>query len=74
MLRAPVAQCRMTLSEYLARTNTTPTAFARKLGVAHTTVIRWVSGETSPPLAQMGRIAQATGGAVQPNDFLEITL
>jgi 3-methylcrotonyl-CoA carboxylase alpha subunit len=47
---------------------------ARKLGVAHTTVIRWVSGETSPPLAQMGRIAQATGGAVQPNDFLEVTL
>jgi DNA-binding transcriptional regulator YdaS (Cro superfamily) len=63
----------MTLSEYLAQTNTRPTAFARKLGVAHTTVLRWVSGETSPPLSAMGRISQATNGAVQPNDFLEET-
>lgn len=62
----------MTLTQYLEQTQTTPTAFARTLGVSHTTVLRWLSGETNPPLPVMSRIAETTGGAVMPNDFMMV--
>ena len=60
----------MRLSQYLEDTNTKPVAFARQLGVSHTTVARWASGQVPPSLAWMERIAKETGGAVMPNDFM----
>lgn len=60
----------MRLSQYLAEQKQTPTAFARQLGVAHTTVMRWASGDVSPTMEWMEQIAQETGGAVMPNDFM----
>lgn len=60
----------MRLSEYLTAAQTTPTAFARKLGVAHSTVLRWAAGDVAPSLDWMERIATATGGEVMPNDFM----
>lgn len=60
----------MRLSEFLTTTDTTPTAFARKLGVAHSTVLRWAAGDVAPSLDWMERIATATNGGVMPNDFM----
>ena len=60
----------MRLSEYLTSTNTRPATFARAVGVAHTTVARWASGEVAPSLDCMERIASVTDGAVMPNDFM----
>lgn len=64
---------RMRLSEFLAETHTKPTAFARQLGVAHTTVTRWASGEVAPSMEAMERIAEITEGRVMPNDFMRQT-
>lgn len=60
----------MRLSEYLAKNGTKPAALARALGVAHTTVARWASGEVAPSLDAMERLAAVTGGEVMPNDFM----
>ncbi len=60
----------MKLAQYLEYRQITPTAFARDLGVAHTTVIRWAAGTVPPSLEWMERIADATGGEVMPNDFM----
>jgi transcriptional regulator with XRE-family HTH domain len=60
----------MRLSDFLTETQTKPAVFARQLGVAHTTVMRWASGDVSPSLDAMERIAKATEGRVMPNDFM----
>lgn len=60
----------MRLAEFLTSQKMTPTAFARQLGVAHTTVLRWASGDVPPTMEWMERIARETEGAVMPNDFM----
>jgi transcriptional regulator with XRE-family HTH domain len=60
----------MRLSEYLLTNNIRPLTFARLLGVSHTTVGRWASGEVPPSLAWMEEIARVTNGDVMPNDFM----
>jgi len=61
----------MKLAEWLAATGTTRSAFARQAGLSPASVTAlcnderaWVSRETA------GRIAEVTGHAVTPNDFL----
>lgn len=61
----------MTITEYLAREGLSHAEFARRLGVEQSTVSRWVSGERRPEWPQLARLRKVTGGAVQPNDFLE---
>lgn len=59
----------MTLEEYRKAHGITLTAFARMVGVAHSTVLRWETKESLPSRWRMERIQAVTGGAVQPNDF-----
>lgn len=60
----------MTLAEYRAAHGINQSEFARAVGVSHTTVSRWESGDVAPTLEAMRRIATATGHAVMPNDWL----
>jgi transcriptional regulator with XRE-family HTH domain len=59
----------MTLSDYLAEAGLTRAAFAARVRAHPITVSKWATGRTVPRPAQMHRIAQETGGAVQPADF-----
>ena len=61
---------RMRLSEFLSVTQIKPAVFARQIGVSHTTVARWASGDVAPTLEAMEKIAAATAGRVMPNDFM----
>ena len=60
----------MTLSEWLLSKEIRPSAFARRLGVSHTTVSRWLDGSTPPSPASMNAVFRETGGAVTANDLL----
>jgi antitoxin CcdA len=60
----------MKLADYLAESGTTLQAFGAKVGVAHSTVLRWASGKAAPrDRAMFDRVAAATGGRVQAADF-----
>jgi DNA-binding transcriptional regulator YdaS (Cro superfamily) len=54
----------MNLSSYLNDTGTSVQAFARRIGVAHTTVARWISGEMEPRAKAVRLVVEATGGRV----------
>jgi transcriptional regulator with XRE-family HTH domain len=60
----------MKLSDYLSLSHLTDSAFAKAVGVHHTTVGRWKRAETRPDWEQIDRIVDATAGAVTPNDFI----
>ena len=60
----------MTLREYLNTTGTKVSSLAATLGVAETTIYRWMSGRRRPNFEQMRAICAATLGAVTPNDFV----
>lgn len=63
----------MTLSEYLATSQTSVEEFARCIGVHEkVSVRRYLSGARIPARPIMVRIVQATDGAVQPNDFYPV--
>lgn len=57
------------LGRYLHENNLTLETFADRIGVSHASVSRYVAGKRLPDPAIMGRIREATDGAVQPNDF-----
>jgi post-segregation antitoxin (ccd killing protein) len=60
----------MKLAEYLERTDTTLQALGERLGVSHTTVLRWATGQAVPRgRARMEALARATQGAVTAVDF-----
>jgi antitoxin CcdA len=60
----------MTLREYLRKTGTTLTAFGDRVGVSHTTVMRWAAGQAAPrDRATMDAVLRATKGAVTAGDF-----
>jgi DNA-binding transcriptional regulator YdaS (Cro superfamily) len=65
----------MTLSQWLHRNRSsiTAAAFARLLGVHHSTVHRWCVGTNVPRPAQMRAIRKATRGEVGPSDFYAST-
>jgi len=60
----------MTLSEYLAEQSLPPSSFASRIGVPASTIARLLNGERKPGLDLLKKIADATDGAVMPNDFL----
>jgi DNA-binding transcriptional regulator YdaS (Cro superfamily) len=49
----------MTLAEYLAQPKITSVALARRLGVAHSTVLRWA--EHRVPADRLAAVSDATG-------------
>lgn len=61
----------MTLSDYLETHDLNAAAFAKKIGVTTATIWRYARGHRIPRKAVMARIVEATGGAVQPQDFYE---
>lgn len=60
----------MTLDQYMTTHGLTDVAFAAKVGVASTTVMRWRKSEVFPDWRTLPAIVSATGGDVTPNDFL----
>lgn len=60
----------MRLSEYLAKTKTSPEKFAAKVGVHPTTIYRLLSGTTIPKRENLKRIIAATGGEVSVVDLM----
>ena len=63
----------MRLANYLEEQNLSIGDFAAQLGVAYQTIHRYVRGERRPQWSLLQRITKETGGAVQPNDFFEVT-
>ena len=61
----------MTLREYLTRSDTTISEFARQIGVGRMTVHRWVKAQRYPRPDMMDRIMGATRGNVTALDFLQ---
>lgn len=60
----------MKLAQYLEQTETTLQALGERLGVSHTTISRWASGQAVPRgPARMEALARATQGAVTAADF-----
>lgn len=60
----------MTLAEYLSQNEIKPSVFAAALGVAPSTVTRWIKGERRPELDLIVRIQETTAGKVSATDFL----
>jgi len=64
----------MKLKEYLALAGLTATEFGHLIGVSQAAVTRYASGARIPETQTMGRIVEATGGTVTPNDFYDLRL
>lgn len=60
----------MKLREYLSETGTNVLQFSRLAGVAHSTVLRLLSGEVIPRRPTLKKIAGATDGRVSEGDLL----
>ena len=60
----------MKLHDWLIETETSTTRLAELVGVAQSTVWRWVQGKMVPDMERMRLIAEATDGRVMPNDFM----
>ncbi|MGX9963137.1 YdaS family helix-turn-helix protein [Roseomonas sp. F4] len=54
----------MDLHTYLSQKGVTATSLAARLGVAHTTVLRWADGTLRPKAKRVAQIVKVTGGAV----------
>jgi transcriptional regulator with XRE-family HTH domain len=65
---------RMNLRSHLDKQKTSPAAFAEAIGVSVTALYRYIDGSRLPRRDVMARIAAATGGAVQPNDFFNSSI
>lgn len=63
----------MRLAKYLTDHNHTDAEFAAKIEVTRQAVHRYKVGDRIPDQATMSKIFEATGGAVTPNDFFNIT-
>lgn len=59
----------MKLATYRSENSLTATELGRRIGVAHSTVLRWEAGEMFPSAEMLLRIEKETGGAVTPNDL-----
>ncbi len=60
----------MELKTWLTAEGLTTTEFASRLGVTHSTIVRWTNGSRNPSLDMMRSIHRATNGAVSANDFM----
>jgi transcriptional regulator with XRE-family HTH domain len=61
----------MQLGRYLLTYDIPIPKFAAAIGVGTSTVYRYLGGARKPSSRRLERIAQVTGGLVQPNDFHE---
>lgn len=61
----------MTLDQYLNEGHGTPRQLAQAIGLTEVSISRIRRGEQSPSLDTMRKIADATGGKVMPNDFVQ---
>lgn len=59
------------LGRYLSEQGITQAQFAEQIGVEQPTVARYVGGRVPEP-SVLRKIVEATGGAVQPNDFFDV--
>ncbi len=59
----------MRLQDYLAETGMTRAEFARRIGVKHISVTRYVNEGRVPEPSVMEKIIEATEGKVTANDF-----
>lgn len=62
----------MRLQEYLDQTGLTRAEFARRIGVRHITVTRYLREGRVPEPTVMCKIIEATEGKVSANDFFEL--
>ena len=62
----------MKLEKYLYQVGIKPAEFAARIGVDVSAVTRWMAGTRKPEWKRMPDIVAATGGAVMPNDFLDV--
>lgn len=60
----------MTLQEWLKTQDRSKYRAAKDLGVAWTTLWRWITGRAMPKHEQMRAVQTYTGGAVTPNDWI----
>ena len=60
----------MKLRTYLDRPGVTASGLARKVGVAHSTILRLADETQQPTMETLRRLHAATEGEVTPNDFL----
>lgn len=60
----------MRLTAYLQENKISDAEFARRVGVSHSLVHRWKSGEKRPSMETAARIRDATDGAVSADDFM----
>ena len=62
----------MRLDNWLKKENQTKAWFARRIGVATSTIVRIIGEDRAPTHQIMERIIQGTGGEVLPNDFFDL--
>jgi transcriptional regulator with XRE-family HTH domain len=62
----------MKLADYLDAEKVSATTLADRVGVSVSTITRAARGEILPSRELMGKIFEATGEAVTPNDFFGI--
>lgn len=63
--------CGMKLAQYLTDKNIPLEQFAADMGgLSASGVRKWIYGERVPRPDQMRKIAELTGGLVEPNDFI----
>lgn len=60
----------MRLQDYLSQNAINLADFGRRVGRSSATISRLARGLNRPDWQTMNAIVEATGGAVQPNDFL----
>lgn len=60
------------LDTYLKANGIKNAAFALQVGASEATISRLRSGKQTPSYPLLSRIAEATNGAVTPNDFLPL--
>lgn len=61
----------MKLTQYLTDQKISPSQFGELMGgVSESGVRKWMYGERVPRPDQMRKIADLTGGLVEPNDFV----
>ncbi|NTE87236.1 helix-turn-helix domain-containing protein [Agrobacterium rubi] len=60
----------MKLAQYLTDKNVSLEQFASEVGSSVSGIRKWMYGERVPRPDQMRKIADLTGGLVEPNDFI----
>jgi 3,4-dihydroxy 2-butanone 4-phosphate synthase/GTP cyclohydrolase II len=59
----------MQLAEWLEKTGTKKSAFARQIGVRPSAVTGYCNGDYAPRATKLAKIEVVTGGAVRARDF-----